>query len=216
VNRPSLIAGLVLLASPLTATLHAQGASARGATIWIRSGGGSATELVGSVFAAPQFVIGERGDRFAFGVGLGFTRASENDEDEWGIGSRSEEKLTATLFQAGPEFLLDMWRSSDGRTRGNIGGGVSVGRVSIVEESMDTYSGQTQRSESRSSGTLVTVRLGVGGDHFLDRHFALGLEAGVRATVALDIQEKGVPGNRIGFSAAGTYAALRAQVVFGR
>jgi hypothetical protein len=188
---------------------------ARGTTIWVRTGGASVTELAGSVFAAPQFVIGTRRNRFALGLGVGVTRATSNDENDLGFGDTSRETLRATMFQAGPEFLLDVWRSPDARTRGNLAGGVAVGRVSLVDESVDTFGGQTTRSESRTTGTLTTLRLGIGGEHYFDRHFALGLEAGLRATLASGIEEQGQTGTS-GFSAAGTYVALRAQVVFGR
>ena len=60
------------------------------------------------------------------------------------------------------------------------------------------------------------MRVGIGGDHFLHPHFALGLEAGLQGMLAFGIEEDPLPpgGSRVGLAANGTYATLRAKIVF--
>ena len=119
------------------------------------------------------------------------------------------------MWQIGPEILKDVWRSADGRTRANLTGGLAYGRVSITEKLTDNFGGSTTTSETSSSGSVITVRAGIGGEHWLDRHFALGFEAGLRYSSAFDVKEEGTT-STFGLGVAGTYAALRAQVVLGR
>lgn len=213
--RPALV--LAALAGGTAVPLVSQEAPspARGLTVWVRAGGGSAAELAGSAVAAPQLAIGSRSGSITLGIGLGVSRVSASDESQYNATDRSTEDLTATLFQVGPEALIDVWRSADGRTRGNVSAGVAYGRVKATDRTVDVFGGSTNTSESSTSGAMYTVRLGIGGEHWLHPNFALGFEAGLRFTAASDLKEEGTA-TTSGFGAAGSYAALRAQVVFGR
>lgn len=191
----------------------AQGTPASGFAVWVRAPAGTAQDLLGSAIGAPQFTIGHRGDRLSVGVSLGLFVARASDKDSIDPATRSEESVRATAWQIGPALWYDVWRSSDARTRGLLGGGATLGRVSLteVDEFRDQFGGS--RTETQSAGTLLTVQGGVAGEHFLHSHFALGLEAGLRGTFAFGIKEEG-SGGRLGASASGTYGALRAIVVF--
>lgn len=185
---------------------------AAGFAVSVRASGRSLQDLASSAAGAPQFVVGVRRERFALGLGVGFVLARSSDRDEFD-GATSEQTLSGTAFQVGPSALLDIWRSADGRVRGQLAGGVAIGRASLTETDEFRDPGGVQRSESEVSGTLLSFHAGLGAEHFLHPHFALGLEAGVQGTFALGVEEAGVT-NRMSFGATGTYGALRAMVVF--
>ncbi len=212
--RPPL-AALVLGVLASTASLAQDQGPMRGTTIWARAGGGSASELAGSAFGAPQLALGARGGSTTIGIGLGLSRLSSSDDDRFPNGDRSQSEDRALLWQIGPEIIKDVWQSAGGRTRANLSGGVAYGRLSVTEKFTDTFGGSTTTSETKSRGSIVTVRAGMGGEHWLDRHFALGFEAGLRFSSAFDVKEEGTTSS-FGFGMAGTYAALRAQLVLGR
>ena len=67
-------------------------------------------------------------------------------------------------------------------------------------------------NEDKVTGTLYGFRVGLGGDHFFDRHFAIGVEGGFQATFATGIEEEGAT-RSIGVAANGTYGALRVTLV---
>lgn len=183
-----------------------------GFALSVRGTGGAIQDLAASAAGAPQFTIGYRGERYSVGVGVGFITARASDKDEF-TGGSSEEKTTATAFQLGPAVRMELWRSPDRRTLGNLAAGLSIGRLSLTDE--DTFSDQsgTQTTKTESSGTLVSFHAALGGDHFLSSHFALGLEAGLQGTIAFGIEEEG-NGQRLGASASGAYGGLRITLVF--
>lgn len=163
-------------------------APATGFAIWVRTPGGTVQDLTASAFGVPPFTVGHRGSRVAFGAGVGVVRFNITDKNTFGAQTTTD-KLTGTLFQIGPSALIDVWRSSDGRVRGNVALGASVGRLSITDRSeFVDFNGAVQRFEDKTTGTLLSVNAGVGGDYFLHRHFALGLEVGLRGTMALGIE----------------------------
>ncbi len=190
---------------------------ATGFALWIRAPGGSVPDLFASAAGAPQFAVGYSGERFGLGVGLGLVLARTTDKSSF-MATESKSTVSATLFQIGPSGWLDIWQSLDGRTRGNVAATVSVGRLSVSDKDEFTSAPGVPPTinETSSSGTLLGLRVGIGGDHFLHPHFALGLEAGLQGMLALGIEEDEQPpgGSRIGLGANGTYATLRAKIVF--
>ena len=91
----------------------------------------------------------------------------------------------------------------------NVALGASIGRLSAKDE--DTFNG-TVTNEDKVTGTLYGFRVGLGGDHFFDRHFSIGVEGGFQANLATGIEEEGATSS-IGVAANGTYGALRVTVV---
>ncbi len=192
---------------------------ATGFALWIRAPGGSVPDLFASAAGAPQFSVGYSGERFGLGVGLGLVLARSTDKSSF-MATESKSTVKATLFQIGPSGWLDIWQSLDGRTRGNVAATVSVGRLSVSDKDEFTSApgAAPTITETSSTGTLLGVRVGIGGDHFLHPHFALGLEAGLQGMMALGIEEDQQPPGgsieRVGLGANGTYATLRAKIVF--
>ncbi len=90
-----------------------------------------------------------------------------------------------------------------------------MGRVSLTDQNQFIdFAGALQTDVTKTTGTLLGVQAGLGGEHFLHPHFGLGVEAGFRLTFALGIEEEGTPTQRVGLGANGSYGALRAIVVF--
>jgi hypothetical protein len=202
----SAVLQLTFLADPA----HGQEGPATGFSFWVYSGGFSVQELTANSVGVPQFAVGVRKESIRFGVGLGAVRVSTTEKNDFGGGSTSEETISGTLIQIGPEVIVDIWRSPDGRTRGNLGFGASVGTASLT----DHYQDQFGTSETKTSGTMAGFHAALGGDYYLSPHFALGAEAGLRGAFAIGLEESGVPGNQLSGGASGTYAALRATFVF--
>jgi len=187
-------------------------APATGFALWVRASGGSVQELAASTFGSPQFVVGARSSSWSLGLGVGLVAFRVTDEETFPASS-SKDVLEGTVFQVGPSLLVDVWRSSDGRTRGNIAAGVGIGRISLTDESTFTDPSGTTVTTTKTSGTVLGARLGLGGDHFLHPHFALGLEAGFQGTLGLDIEEEGTT-RSVGLGANGSYGAVRVTLVF--
>lgn len=191
--------------------LAAQGeAPATGFSISARVAQSSLNELVASASGGPEFTLGHRGERFSIGVGVGLSHLRVTDRDDFGA-TVSEDRSSATLFQIGPDVLVSVWESPDRRTQGNVSLGATVGRLSATDES--TFTGSPP-NESKVSGTLWGLRAGLGGEHFFDRHFAIGVEGGFQTTFATGVEEEGST-TTVGVGAAGAYGALRVTVVLG-
>lgn len=206
----------VLLAVLASGALPAQeGRPAQGLAFWIQTTNTTLQDLVATATGAPRFAIGFNRERLRYGIGVGIVRFEVSDRDAFGPGSSSEDETSATLFQVGPAFILDVWRSPDLRTRGNVGLGLAIGRLSATDRTTftDPQAG-TQVTESKTTGTLIGFHGALGTDHFLSPHFALGAEAGIQGTFGLDIKEEGAADGGFGINAAGTYVALRVTVVF--
>ena len=181
---------------------------ATGFSIWARLAQSSVQELAASASGSPEFTIGFRGATFSFGLGLGLAKLRVTDKDVFGP-DVSETTTTATLFQIGPDVLWNVWNSADQRTLGNVVLGATIGKLSAKVE--DTFNG-TVTNEDKVSGTLYGLRAGLGGEHFFDRHFAIGVEGGFQANFATGIEEEGAT-RTIGVAANGAYGALRVTVV---
>ena len=168
-----------------------------GFALWLRVPVTGLRQTASSITANPEFVIGYKGDSYGIGVGLGFLLARA---------SYLNDSVTATIFQIGPAAWFDFWRSPDGNTRGNVALGVSLGRISA--SSKDEFG-----TNEDFSGTLLNFYAGLGGDHFLSPHFALGAEGGFQGTFALDLQDAG-SSDGLTLSASGLYGMIRTMVVF--
>ncbi|MGH7672194.1 MAG: hypothetical protein ACREMC_04795 [Gemmatimonadales bacterium] len=190
---------------------------ATGFAVWARVSDGSVQDLANSAVGGPRFAIGFRRDRLTLGLGLGLSKVRSTEKQVFDPQTSSEDKTTATAFQLGPSALFEVWRSADGRARGQIAAGLAVGRVSVTETSVFRDASGTSTSRTETSGTLVGVHIALGGEHFLHPHFALGLEGGFQTTFAFDVEEKvtGGTGSTLSLGATGAYGALRAMVVFG-
>lgn len=172
-----------------------------------------------SVGGGPSFLLGYQGPSYAVGLGLGLTRI--------GFSAGNDGSGSVTLFQIMPTALIDVWRSSDGRARANLIGGIGYGRasVSVTDTGQDcTFDNlgnevcTASNDEQKVSAGFLPVMLGFGGDYFLARNFALGAEVGLQGAFTLGID---TTSNGVSRSVEGSgnlqlaYGALRATFVLG-
>lgn len=203
--------GLASLMPPVASTQDAQPAT--GFAISVRIPNASLQELFATALGSPRFALGYRGPRWTLAAGIGWAELRASDKDTFGQ-TESKDSFRATLLQLEPSVTADVWRSADGQTRGNLAVGLGIGRLSAVEkDSFRDFNGQVQTSETKSSGTLLGVRVGIGGEHFLDPHFAVGAEGGLQVNYALGVKEEPSTSSA-GAAVNGTYGALRVTVVF--
>lgn len=208
-----LVLCLTNIASPQAAA-QSDAPIATGLAVWVRAPGGAIQDLFSSAAGAPQFAIGYRGNRYGLGFGVGFTAVRISDEDSF-ADSRSKQESTLTMFQLGPSGWLDIWHSEDDRTRAHLAATVSIGRFSVSEKDEFSFGGQpAQVNESEANGTLIGIRIGIGGEHFLHEHFALGFEAGFQGIFVRDIEDDVSSNQSISLGANGAYSALRLMLVF--
>ncbi len=173
-----------------------------------------------SLGGGPSFVLGYQGPSYALGLGLGLNRIGVSTGTDDVSGS-------LMLFQIMPTAIIDVWHSADGRARANVIGGVGYGRASLSGSatteacSTDGLGNETcSRSpeEVSASAGFVPVMLGFGGDYFLSRNFALGVEVGLQGAFVTSIDTKS-NGASQSVDASGNlqlaYGALRATFVLG-
>jgi hypothetical protein len=131
------------------------------------------------------------------------------------------------LYQIAPTAMFDFWRSADGRARANVLAGVGYGRASVsvtgsTEDCIVDGSGNQvctdTREEQKVGAGFIPVMLGVGGDYFLSRNFALGLEGGFQGLFVTGIDRE-ADGTNTDISASANmqlaYGAIRATLVLG-
>jgi hypothetical protein len=146
-----------------------------------------------SLGGGPGFLVGYHGPSFSLGVGLGLTRL--------GISSNSgSASASVSLFQIVPTVMLDVWHSADGRARASLIGGVGYERASVSSTTdsqscfFDPATGTTRCSTSSSTdtagATLIPVMVGVGGDYFFSRNFALGAEGGFQGAFLTSVDSQ--------------------------
>lgn len=206
-----IILGLAALQPPAALSQVVQPAT--GFAISVRIPNASLQEFFSTALGSPRFALGYRGKGWTWGMGLGLAELRASDKDSYG-NWESKDSFRATLVQIEPSATADIWRSADSRTRGNLVVGLGVGRLSAVDKNTyRDFDGQLQTNESKSSGTLLGVRIGIGGEHFFDPHFAVGAEGGAQVSYALSVKGEGSTSSA-GAAANGTYGALRITVVF--
>ena len=176
-------------------------APSKGMALWLRMPVSSARSATATMAGVPEFTVGFRGERYGIGVGFGLLMMRASDDFE---------TLTGTTYQIEPSGWLDIWQSPDGRTRGNVSLGVGFGHASLEDVRDEGTEGEYS---DKVSGTLLSFRLGFGGDHFLNPHFALGAEGGFQGIFGTDLKQEGDP-DKLSLSASGIYGAFRTMIVF--
>jgi hypothetical protein len=166
-----------------------------------------------------SFLLGYQGPSFAVGLGLGLSRL--------GVSAGNDGSASLMLFQIMPTAIIDVWHSADGRARANVIGGVGYGRGSLsatttsqscVADGFGNETCSTQNEDSSAGAGFVPVMLGLGGDYFLSRNFALGAELGLQAAFTTGIDATSGSTSQ-SIDASGNlqlaYGAMRATFVLG-
>lgn len=133
-----------------------------------------------SMGSGSSFLVGYRGPSYAVGLGLGMLRLGANFDGD---------KTSASLVFAMPTAIVDVWKSADGRARANVIGGLGYGQGTVRSEyeSCD-FEDSCETVENKQKASLIPLMLGLGGDYFLSRNFALGAEAGFQGAFVFGIK----------------------------
>lgn len=207
--RVVLCGALAIMTVPVA---QAQGGGpATGFALWTRISGSDIsglTGLIGDAAGSPKFVVGYQGSGFSLGLGIRMNRLSETFKSTAPGGGESKETITA--WQLGPSALINFWHSPDRMTRGNLVLEATYGKITFKDE----FSFGGTSGESKASGKILGVRVGVGGDHFFGEHFGLGAEVGFEGTFISDFKDDDpMTTNSTDLSARKAYGALRVTVV---
>jgi len=127
-------------------------------------------------FVFPGFAIGYRRGNWVFGGQLGVIAGKIEDD-----GGTTDSFSLVTIM---PMIYYGIWSSEDGRARMDVLGGVGVGKGTLRSESGGTTSEET--------ASIVPLMLGVGGDYYLHKNFALGVEVGVELPVLGKVEQDGM------------------------
>ena len=160
------------------------------------------TALGADSLLTPGFSIGHRSKNVVWAVELGLT-GGKFSEDQ-GMGASTSESVL--LFQVVPMFYDDLWVSADGRARFNIVAGIGYGRGSITTDNND---GMGTTSEQTAYVSYLPILGGFGGDYYLSRNFALGVEFGAFVPVLLSVNSGGMDAN-----VSGALESLRGMIRF--
>ncbi|HWA71863.1 MAG TPA: hypothetical protein VG937_06010 [Polyangiaceae bacterium] len=171
----------------------------------------------------PGFMVGYQAQPFAVGLQLGLTRVGLSATPE----GEGETSASVMLYQLVPTAMFDVWRSADGRARANLIGGVGFGRASISAKGTSqecTIDGTGNEvctntpNEQKFGASFVPVMLGLGGDYYLSRNFALGLEGGFQGVFVTGVDSEN-NGAQADIAASANmqlaYGVLRATLVLG-
>jgi hypothetical protein len=195
-----------------------KGATARGFMVQARV---QAQSSLLSLGGGPGFLVGYHGPTFALGVGFGLSRLGYSSKD-------SNVGASASLLQIVPTLMVDVWRSADGRARANLVGGLGYERASVSTTSnsqtciFDPRFGtncSTTTNTDTAGATLIPVMVGIGGDYFLSRNFAIGAEAGVQTAFLVGADTSSTSGPSKDYNVSGDmefgYGVIRATIVLG-
>jgi len=129
---------------------------------------------IGSIIS-PGFAIGYRRGNFVIGGQLGVVAGKLEDN-----GTTDSFSLVTIM----PMVYYGIWSSDDGRARMDVVGGIGAGKGTLRSESGGTTTEET--------ASFVPLLLGIGGDYYLHKNFALGVEVGAELPVLGKIENDGM------------------------
>ena len=156
---------------------------------------------------SPGFSIGKRSGNLVLGAELGLTYGKFSTDN--GAGSTNSDSFY--VLQIVPMIYDDLWVSSDGRARMNVVAGLGYGRGSVTSSSNDGMGNVTSNTDYVS---FLPIIAGVGGDYYLHRNFALGVELGAYVPVLLSVNSNGMD-QRVSGGFESMRGILRATFVTG-
>jgi hypothetical protein len=131
-----------------------------------------------SSIISPGFSMGYRMGSLVIGGELGITAGKLETDTE------TDSFSLVTLM---PMIYIDIWQSADRRARLNLVGGIGVGQGKVTSTSGGTT------TESKAS--FVPLLAAIGGDYYLHKNFALGVEAGLELPVLTKVEDNGTDQN---------------------
>lgn len=137
--------------------------------------GRMATQLGFASLVSPGFSLGYRRGNWVFGGELGITAGSLED------GDTTDSFSLVTLM---PMVYYGLWDSRDGRARLDVVGGIGIGKGKLTSETAGTT--------TESTADIVPLMLGVGGDYYLHKNFALGVEVSFYLPVLGKVEDGGM------------------------
>ena len=157
------------------------------------------TTLGLSSFISPGFSLGYRMGNIVIGAEIGLVAGKFEQDDSGGGGGTSTDSFSVLSLM--PMVYFDVWQSRDKRARFNLVGGIGIGKGKLTSESGGM--------KSESSATFIPILVGVGGDYYLHRNFALGVEAGISAPLLTKVEDNGMNQN-----VKGGYESARGMLRF--
>lgn len=154
----------------------------------------SQVNLLSLITSTSGFLVGYQFRGFALGLGVGLTRASYSADH---TSTQESSSIDGTIWQIAPTALVDVWHSTDKRTRANVVASIGLGKGSFSYDSEVCETGYSDlrtcsaNEKQTLSAFLIPIQVGFGGDHFLSRHFALGVETGFQYTFTTSIKTNG-------------------------
>lgn len=133
-----------------------------------------ATQLGLTSLISPGFSVGYRTGNLVFAGQLGVTAGKVEDGDTTD---------SFSVVQLVPMVYWDLWQSRDGKARMNLVGGLGVGKAKITSES----GGMTDET----TADFALILGGLGGDYWMHKNFALGVEVGIELPVLNKIENNG-------------------------
>ncbi|MDB4955713.1 MAG: hypothetical protein JWO36_3282 [Myxococcales bacterium] len=164
--------------------------------------GRMSTNLGLTDIVTPGFSMGYRTGNMVISAELGLI-----------VGSLTSGTLTDSVYliHLMPAISFDVWQSDDGRARMNVIGGIGIGQGKLKSERTDPMN----PSISESTATYLPVLAGIGGDYYLHKNFALGVEAGAELPFLLSVSNNGTDQNVKG-GIQSLHGLLRVTFITGR
>jgi len=134
-----------------------------------------ATQLGLTSIITPGFSVGYRTGNMVIGAELGFTAGSLEDDTTTD---------SFSLIHIMPMIYFDVWQSRDGKARLNLVGGAGFGKGTLTSETMGM--------KTEASATFIPVLAGIGGDYYLHKNFALGVEVGAAVPILTSVEDDGM------------------------
>jgi hypothetical protein len=148
------------------------------------------TQLGLASLITPGFSMGYRTGKVVISAELGVTAGQASFLDP----VNGDDSISGSLIHVMPAISYDFWQSSDGRARLNFIGGIGFGVGKVTEESSFDDDGDPATplitSTFESSATFLPTLAGIGGDYYLHRNFAVGVEAGAQLPILLSSQSE--------------------------
>jgi hypothetical protein len=133
-----------------------------------------ATQFGLTSILSPGFSMGYRMGNLVIGGQLGLFAGKLEDDTTTN---------SFSIVQLIPMVYWDFWQSRDGKARMNLVGGIGIGKASLKSEEGGM--------ENEASAEFVPLLAGIGGDYYMHKNFALGVEISAQLPVLTKVEDNG-------------------------